>query len=142
LIEAAIDPVRPVSIFPNLSLANDVLVGLRAGVRIQSGHDAGAVAASIKDRLGQRVGALGLGGAVLFAEVMADLMAVTGVRDVQGLHLRRYPPQMGGITFGRSPRFSGTVLELPVGENIDLLPDEIAVFRVDSPLIDVQVSDV
>jgi hypothetical protein len=57
------------------------------------------------------------------------------------LHLRRYPPLLGTITFG-NPRFSGAVIELLVGANVTLRPDEIAVFQVDSQLLDIQVSDV
>jgi hypothetical protein len=140
-VRAAVDPVRPVSIFPNLRLANSVQVGIRARVLIQSSHDADAVAASIKDRLESRVNALGLGNTVLYSQVVCDCKEVTGVLDVQQLHLRRFPPLMGATTFGRSPRFNYAVIEIPVGENIALLSDEIAEFQVDSELIDIQVSD-
>jgi hypothetical protein len=68
-------------------------------------------------------------------------MQLAGVVDVQQLHLRRNPPRMATISFGRSERFQGDVVEASVGENITLLPDEIAVFRVDSPLIDLEVRD-
>lgn len=141
-VQAAIDQVRPISIFPNLRLANDVSVGFRARVLTRPGHDSDAVAASIKAKLEGRVNALGLGNAVLCSQVVCDIRDVPGVVDVQQVHLRRYPPVMGAITFGRSPRFGGDVIEAPVGENIALRPEEIAVFRVDSPLIDIQVSDV
>ena len=68
-------------------------------------------------------------------------MGVAGVIDVQGLRLRRCPPLLERITFGRHGRFQGEVVELPVGENLDLDPDEIAEFKVDGDLIDVQVGD-
>lgn len=140
-IEDAIREVRPISIFPNLRLANNVLVGIRAHIAIKSGHDKGAVAASIKEKLERRVNALGLGGAVLFAEVMRDCMEVTGVIDVQQLHLRRCPPLFATITFGRSEAFQAQVIEMAVGENLLLLRDEIAIFEVDSQLMDLEVSD-
>jgi uncharacterized phage protein gp47/JayE len=140
-VESAIREVRPVSIFPNLRLANDVLVGIRASVLIKSGHDKNAVAASITATLESRVKTLGLGGAVLYSEVVRDCLDVAGVIDVQQLHLRRCPPLIGTITFGRSQRFQSEVIEAAVGENLPLLPDEIAVFQVDSRLIDLQVSD-
>jgi hypothetical protein len=140
-IEDAIREVRPISIFPNLRLANNVLVGIRARIVIKSGHDKGAVAASIKEKLERRVNALGLGGAVLFAEVMRDCMEVTGVIDVQQLHLRRCPPLFATITFGRSESFQAQVIEMAVGENLPLLRDEIAIFEVDSQLMDLEVSD-
>jgi hypothetical protein len=48
---------------------------------------------------------------------------------------------LGSITFGRSPRFQSEIIELAVGENLPLLRDEIAVFEIDSRLIDLQVTD-
>jgi uncharacterized phage protein gp47/JayE len=140
-IEDAIREVRPISIFPNLRLANNVLVGIRARIVIKSGHDKGAVAASIKEKLERRVNALGLGGAVLYSEVIRDCMEVAGVIDVQQLRLRRCPPLFATITFGRSERFQGQVIEMAVGENLTLLRDEIAIFEVDSQLMDLEVSD-
>jgi hypothetical protein len=140
-IETAIREVRPISIFPNLRLANNVLIGIRARVLIKSGHDRNAVTASIKEKLERRVNALGLGNAVLYAEVIRDCMEVAGVIDIQQLHLRRCPPVLATITFGRSQRFQSQIIEAAVGENIPLLPDEIAVFEIDSRLIDLEVSD-
>jgi uncharacterized phage protein gp47/JayE len=137
----AIDDVRPISIFPNVRPANNVLIGMRAAVLIRPGHDRNAVAASIKERLERRVNTLGLGNAVLYSEVMRDCMEVAGVVDVQQLHLRRCPPLLATITFGTSERFQNQVIEAAVGENISLLPDEIAVFHIDSRLIEIEVSD-
>jgi uncharacterized phage protein gp47/JayE len=140
-IADAIREVRPISIFPNLRLADNVLVGLRAQVSIQPGHDKNAAIAAIKDKLDRRVNTLGLGSSVLYSEVLCDCMSIAGVIDVQQLHLRRCPPLFGGITFGRRGRFQGEVIEVAVGENLPLQPDEIAVFKVDAELIDLQVSD-
>jgi hypothetical protein len=140
-VEKAVREVRPVSIFPNLRLANTVLVGVRANVLVRSGHDKNAVLASIKERLERRVNALGLGNAVLYSEAIRDCMEIAGVIDVQQLHLRRCPPLIGTITFGKSEHFQSQVIEMAVGENLALLPDEIPVFRIDSQLIDVQLSD-
>lgn len=67
-----------------------------------------------------------------------DCKDATGLIDIQQLHLRRNPPLMGSIAFGRSPRFNSAVIEFPIGENINLQPDEIAVFHVDSQLIDIR----
>ncbi len=141
VVENAIREVRPISIFPNLRLANNVLVGIRASMLIKSGHDKNAVVASIKEKLERRVNALGLGTAVLYSEVICDCLAVTGVIDVQQLHLRRCPPLLATITFGKSERFQSQVIEAAVGENLLLQRDEIAVFEIDSRLIDLQVSD-
>jgi len=140
-VEQAIREVRPISIFPNLRLANNVRVGIRANVLIKSGHDRNAVAASIKESLERRVNTLGLGNTVLYSEVICDCKNVAGVIDVQQLHLRRCPPLLAAITFGRSEHFQSQVIEMAVGENLPLLPDEIAVFEIDSRLIDLEVSD-
>jgi hypothetical protein len=64
-----------------------------------------------------------------------------GVLDVQGLHLRRYPSRFGGINFGGG-LFRDAPEEVAVGENLALAPDEIAVFGVDSELIDIEVVEV
>jgi len=140
-IETAIREVRPISIFPNLRRANNVQVGLRAQVLIKSGHDKNAVIASIKEKLERRVNALGLGSAVLYSEVLCDCMEISGVVDVQQLHLRRCPPLFATINFGGRQRFQQEIIEAAAGENLALLPDEIAVFKIDSVLIDIEVSD-
>jgi hypothetical protein len=140
-VEEAIGEVRPVSIFPNVRRADNVTVGLRAQVLVKPGHDRNGVLASIKEKLAARVDALGLGGSVLFSEVQCDCMAVAGVVDVQRLHLRRCPPLLAGVSFGPRQRFRGAVIEAAVGDNIDLLPNEVAVFQVDSDLIEIQVTD-
>jgi len=140
-IQGAIREVRPISIFPNLREASDVLVGIRAKVVIKSGLDQNAVLGAIKDKLEHRVNALGLGGSVLYSEVLVDCMEVSGVVDLQGLRLRRCPPLFQRINFSSNQRFQREVIEAAVGENLTLLPDEIAVFQVDSDLIDVELSD-
>jgi len=140
-ITEAISDVRPISIFPNISRANSVIVGLRADIRIKPGHDGNGIVASIKERLAQRVAAQTLGSSVLYSEVQCDCMAVSGVVDVQGLHLRRCPPLFSSVTFGNRLLFQSEVIEEAVGENIDLLPNEIPEFQVDSALIALEVSD-
>ena len=140
-VNDAIREVRPISIFPNLRLANNVLIGIRASVLIKSGHDKNAVMTSIKEKLERRVNVLGLGSAVLYAEVVCDCMEIPGVIDVQGLHLRRCPSLLATITFGKTQHFQSQVIEVAVGENLPLQPDEIPVFQIDSQLIDLQVSD-
>jgi hypothetical protein len=54
------------------------------------------------------------------------------------MHLRRSPPAFGRITFGAVP-FQSTTLEAAVGENLLMGPREIAIFRLDSGLIDIEV---
>ena len=140
-IAAAIREVRPIGIFPNIRHADNVVVGIRARVMTRPGQDRNAVRASIKANLERRVNALGLGGAVLYSEVLVDCMSVTGVIDVQDLHLRRCPPYFTKISFGRRQRFRGAIVEAAVGENLTLLPSEIAVFTVDSPSTEIEIRD-
>jgi hypothetical protein len=129
--------VRPVSVFPNLVHANAVDVGVRARLVTAAGHDADAVRGAFLDSLRTTVGDLRLGRGVLASDVLVLARSVPGVIDVQHLHLRRGPAALGGINFGGG-RF-GEAVEAAAGENLDLVPDEIAVFAVDSPLNDVEV---
>lgn len=140
-IENAIREVRPISIFPNLRRANNVLVGIRMKILTESGHDKSAVIASIKDKLERRINSLGLGNSVLYSEVLSDFMGISGVVDVQQLHLRRCPPLLDRINFGGRQHFQSEIIEAAIGENIPLLPVEIAVFKIDSELIEIEVSD-
>ncbi len=140
-LEEAVKEVRPISIFPNLRRANNVDVGLRAKVLVKSGQDANGVIIAIKANLERRINALGLGSSVLYSDAICDCKAATGVIDVQGLHLRRCPPLYGRVSLGRYLSFQPDVIEMPVGQNIDLQPVEIAVFKVDSRLIEIEVSE-
>jgi hypothetical protein len=140
-IANAIRELRPIGIFPNIRRANNVVIGLRTRIFIKSGHDRQGVVAAIKDRLSRRVNAQGLGNSVQFSDVHCDCRSAPGVTDVQELHLRRCPPEFAGISFGRRVRFQAETIEAAVGENIDLTPNEIAVFRIDSDLIQIDVSD-
>lgn len=140
-VEKAIEAVRPVSIFPQLRRANHIQVGIGARVLTAAGHDGAGVLAAIKDALEERINALGLGRSVLFSDVLYDAKRIAGVIDVTELRLRRCPPLLDRVSFGRHGRFQGEVIELPVGENLDLSPDEIAEFRVESELIDLEAGD-
>jgi uncharacterized phage protein gp47/JayE len=140
-VAVAVDAVRPIGIFPNIRLADAVIVGVRASITSRPGLDAVALGTALKEAFEQRVAGLGLGGAVLASEVLRDLMNVAGVVDVQNLHLRRYPPSFGTIVFGDREQFRGAVIEADLGANLALTSNEIATFRYDSQLIDLQVSD-
>ena len=140
-VAAAVDAVRPIGIFPNIRLADLVVVGVRANITTQPGIDAVAVGAALKSAFEQRVAGLGLGGPVVASQVLRDLLGVSGVVDVQNLHLRRNPPTFGSIVFGDREQFQGAVIEADLGANLSLTSNEIATFRYDSQLIDLQVSD-
>ena len=140
-VAAAVDTVRPIGIFPNIRLADLVVVGVRANITTQPGMDLVAVGAALKSAFENRVTGLGLGGPVLASEALRDLLNVAGVVDVQNLHLRRYPPAFGSIVFGDREQFQGAPIEADIGANLSLTSNEIATFQYDSQLIDLRVSD-
>jgi uncharacterized phage protein gp47/JayE len=140
-VALAVDTVRPIGIFPNIRLADLVVVGVRANITTQPGTDLVAAGAALKSAFEQRVAGLGLGGAVLASEVLRDLLNVSGVVDVQNLHLRRNPPTFGSIVFGDREQFQGAAIEADLGANLSLTSNEIATFQYDSQLIDLRVSD-
>jgi hypothetical protein len=134
----AIRELRPVSIFPNVIAANQVEIGLRATLRVTSGHDRDAILAAIRSLLRRYVGDLSFGYDVRFSDVMVLVRRVTGVVDVQDLHLRRCPATFSGINLGGG-QFRQLV-ELPQGANVQLAPDEIPYFSIDSRLVDIEVT--
>ena len=126
---------RPASIFPNIVQANEVNIGIRATLIIQPGQDQDAIKGQIIDALHASVDNVRLGRSVLYSDVMLIARSVPGVVDVQNLHLRRNPPVFAEIKF--SGALYGQSVELDIGENAVLAPDEIAQFSVDSGLIDI-----
>lgn len=138
-VAAAVDKVRPIGIFPNIRQADAIEVGVRVSITVRPGVDSVATSAALKTAFEGRVVSLGLGGAVLASEVLRDLMSVPGVVDVQNLHLRRYPPTFGNIVFGDREAFSSAIIEGDLGANLNLSTSEIATFRYDSELIDLQI---
>jgi len=142
-ILAALQPVRPISIFPTLQLADIVEVALRVQLTLQGGTDAGSVLAAARTALAVYIGSLRLGDPVLYSQVLRIFTETTGVKDVQDLRLRRCPPRFGEIVCGPPAVFGNEVdianLEAPCGGNLILAPREVAVFAADSPLMDVEV---
>jgi Baseplate J-like protein len=137
-VTAALDRVRPVGVHPHVVEADHVEVGVRAQVFTQPGYDTQALVAAITQRLADTSG-LVLGGDVLYSQVMRAFVDQPGVVDVQNLRLRRCPPTLGRIAFG-AVRFQSEVVEAGAGENLVMGPTEIAVFRVDSALLDLEVT--
>ncbi|MGD0247104.1 MAG: baseplate J/gp47 family protein [Streptosporangiaceae bacterium] len=126
---------RPASIFPNIIQANEVDIGMRATLVIQAGHDQDAIKGQIVSSLQATVDNLPLGRGVLYSDVMLIARTAPGVVDVQNLHLRRNPPAFASINF--SGALFGQSVELDIGQNVVLAPDEIAQFSIDSSLIDI-----
>jgi phage-related baseplate assembly protein len=137
-VTAAIDRVRPVGIHPQVVEADHIEVGLRARLVTQPGYDAQVLVGALTERLAVDIGGLALGGDVLYSQVMRALVEQPGVSDVQDLRLRRCPPVFGRITLGGVP-FATDPVEAGPGENLAMGPTEIAVFTIDSALLDLEV---
>jgi uncharacterized phage protein gp47/JayE len=141
---AAIEPIRPVSIFPTLARADTVEIALRVQLTLGPGVDQGTVRAALRNALTGYINALRLGDPVLFAQVMRLLAEIPGVRNVQDLRLRRCPPRFGEIVCGPPARFGDdtdiAALEAPCGGDILLAPREVASFAADSPLLEIAVA--
>ncbi|MGW3105326.1 baseplate J/gp47 family protein [Streptomyces sp. NPDC001100] len=137
-VSAAVDAVRPIGIHANIVEADHIEVGVRATLVIAPGSDGVALLSSVRRRLATDIGALRLGGDVLYAQVVGAFVEQPGVLDVQGLHLRRAPAAFGRITFGDVP-FQRVLAEGAVGENLVMGPTELATFVVDGDAFDVTV---
>jgi len=136
--ESAIEELRPVGIFPQVTQAEEVGIGVSArlvvsGIPLPGGPkaavNASEAAAGLKVRLMERirqyVDTLGFGEPVRAAEVTWAMMNEPGVADVQDLRLLRAPPPFAAGS-------TATAQTLALGENATLQPDQIAVF-VDAP---------
>jgi uncharacterized phage protein gp47/JayE len=134
-VTAVLDTIRPAGVHPNVISADHIDVGVRATVTVEPGYDAVALLSAILGSLANTVAGLRLGSDVLFSQIMGAIVAEPGVIDVQGLHLRRYPPAFGRITFGNVPYQTG-VVEAGIGQNLAMGPTELPVLRTDSTLQD------
>jgi hypothetical protein len=129
---AAIQPIRPISIFPTLGLADIVQVALRVQLTLAGGTDAGAIASEARADVAAYISALRLGDAVLYAQILRILAQVPGVLNVQNLRLRRCPPRFGEIVCGAPAKFGDDTdisqIEMPCGGDLVLAPTEVATF--------------
>src|SRR5206468_9722924 len=123
-------------IHANIVEADHIEVGVRATVVAQAGADGVALLSSIRQRLAGDIGALRLGGDVLYSQVVCAFVEQPGVLDVQGLHLRRLPAAFGRITFGAVP-VQRVLAEAAVGENLVMGPTELAIFAPGGEALDV-----
>lgn len=138
-VQDAVRDVRPVSVFPNVVQANEVEIGVRATFQVQPGHDKDAILAHVLAEVRRHVSGLTLGRDVLYSDILLLARVAPGVTDVQNLHLRRCPAQFARVNFDGAT--FGQEVELAVGENVSLAPDEIPLFTIDSPLIDIEVAE-
>lgn len=135
---AIVDDLRPVGIHPNIVQADHIEVGVRARITIEPGFDGPSLQSLLRQRLATEIGALRLGGNVLFSQTMRVLTEQPGVVDVQDMHLRRNPAAFGRVNFG-SVSFQASVQEAEVGENLLMDAAEIAIFPVDGVITDLEM---
>jgi uncharacterized phage protein gp47/JayE len=144
-ISDALEPIRPISIFPTLQLADIVEIALRVRLVLAAGTDPNGILTTAKTALAAYINSLRLGDAVLYAQVLRIFVEIPGVKDVQNLHLRRCPPRFGEVACSPLTRFGNEIniadLEADCGENLPLNPHEVAVFAADSPLLAVEVQN-
>jgi hypothetical protein len=137
-VSAALDLVRPPGIHPNVIEADHIDIGVRATVVAEPGYDQAGLLTRIVDRISAEASGLRLGGDVLSSQVMRAFTDEPGVIDVRGLHLRRGPAVFGRVTLGGVP-YQSVPVEAAVGENLTLGPTELAVFKPDSALNDIEL---
>jgi hypothetical protein len=137
-VSAAVDRVRPIGVHANIVEAEHVSIGVRATVVVQPGSDGPALLSSVRQRLAGDLGALRLGGDVLYSQVVRAFVEQPGVLDVQGLHLRRSPaaPGRGTVTVAAQ---QSALAEAAVGENLVMGPTELAVFAAGGEAFDVRL---
>jgi uncharacterized phage protein gp47/JayE len=137
-ILAALEPIRPISTFPELVQADTVEVSLRARLQLESGADTSGVLAAARTALAAYISGLNLGDPVLFSQTLRLLSELPGVVDVQNLRLRRGPPRFGEAVFGPPAIYGNSdniaQIEMPCGGNLVLAANEVAVFAGDSNL--------
>jgi hypothetical protein len=147
-VEAAMEDLRPLSIFPDVVEAQQVGIGVQAdiavrGLPLPSGSvdtvNKSSGAQALKDRLLDRlrryVEALALGEPVRVSEVVWALMSEPGLTDAQDVKLLRYPAAFADLDLGAGIP-EGTQI-LACGENAELGADEIAVLIDDPSLLQI-----
>lgn len=138
-IEAEIEDLRPISIFPQIELAQEVGIGLSGivtveGLPIPAGSSdvvnasspARALKTRLLDRVRRYVEGLRFGEPVRWAEVLHTLMSEPGVADVTDLRLLRYPPGLDIVDL-TDPATITEPQPFSCGENVRLLPTQVPV---------------
>lgn len=138
-VENAIEDLRPIGIFPQIKLADQIGVGIRAqlvteGIPLPTGNktkvNASKAAQEFKrrllDRVGRYIDGLRFGEPVRTSEIVWAMMNEPGLADVLNLQLLRFPAGFDAIQFTTTVP-AGTQV-LPANENLNLQTHQIAVF--------------
>jgi hypothetical protein len=144
-VEAVIEDLRPISIFPSVEEAEEVGIGIAGdlivrGLPLPTGSSAtvnsSQPAIDLKRRLLRRlelyVDNLTFGEPVRAAEAIWALMNEPGIADVREPRLLRYPPGLNAIDLGISGSSAPGPEEFPCGANVQLQVNQIPRF-VDDP---------
>lgn len=145
-VQNTIEDLRPIGIFPSVEQAVEIGVGVEAdlvvkGLPLPSGssqtvNDSAAAKAlrqRIFARLRRYVDEIPFGEPVRASEIVWTIMNEPGVADVKNLQLRRYPKDLGRMTFDQAV-VAGSYATLGCGENVELQSNQIPVFvDIDSP---------
>jgi hypothetical protein len=139
-IESAIADLRPIGIFPNIEVAEEIGVGVEAklvvkGVPLPVGPkaavNASAAAVALKQRLLARlrryVDTVQFGEPVRASEVVWAMMNEPGIADVTELKLLRFPAAFASISFSNAP-LPSDVQKFDCGQNLNLQGNQIAGF--------------
>jgi hypothetical protein len=142
-VENAIEEVRPIGVFPQVTQAEEIGVAIRAklvvdGIPLPTGakqkvNDSAAAAAfkqRLLDRVGRYVDGLKFGEPVRAAEVVWAMMNEPGLADVLDLQLVRFPPGLAGASFSQG--LPSGVQVLPKNDNLNLQSQQIAAFIDDA----------
>jgi hypothetical protein len=138
-VESAIEDVRPIGIFPQVTQAEEIGVAIRAqlvvdGIPLPSGgrqkvNDSAAAAAfkrRLADRVGRYIDGLKFGEPLRASEVVWAMMNEPGLADVLNLQLVRFPPGFVGAAFSQG--VPPAAQALPKNENLRLQAQQIASF--------------
>lgn len=146
-VQSTIEDLRPIGIFPSVEQAVEIGVGVSASLVVkglplptgssQTVNDSAAATAlrqRIYTRLRRYIDELPFGEPVRASEIVWTIMNEPGVADVKDLRLRRYPRDLGSMTFDQAV-VAGSYETLGCGENVTLQNNQIPVFvDIDNPI--------
>lgn len=144
-IESAIEDLRPIGIFPNVILAEEVSIGIAANLTVKGlplptgsrevvNHSVPAKALKYRllNHVRRYIDNLQLGETIRWSEIVWSLMNEPGIVDVSDLRLLRYPPGFNAVNPSANlasitvQSLAGTVQSY--SENIQLQTNQVPVF--------------
>jgi hypothetical protein len=143
-IESAIEDLRPISIFPKITRASEIGIGVRAQLIVQglslptgqravvnSSQSAIALKQRLISRLQRYIDTLSFGEPIRASEIIWAFMSEPGIVDIVNLELLRYPPGFDSVDF-RQAALGNQPEVFDRGKNISLQSSEIPVL-IDDP---------